>query len=62
MPSMQKTVTLFKDEQSKFPVIVGGAPVTQEFADAIGADGYGENAPLAVNTVHRLVAQQSQAA
>jgi 5-methyltetrahydrofolate--homocysteine methyltransferase len=56
MPSMQKTVALFKETQSKYPVIVGGAPVTQTFADHIGADGYGENAPRAVETVHRLVA------
>ena len=59
MPSMQKTVALFKETQSKYPVIVGGAPVTQTFADHIGADGYGENAPHAVETVHRLVAAGS---
>ena len=55
MPSMQKTVALFKKVGSVYPVIVGGAPVTEEFADKIGADGYGENAPHAVETVHRLV-------
>ncbi|MBS1270798.1 MAG: Methionine synthase [Gammaproteobacteria bacterium] len=58
MPSMQKTVALFKEVKSEFPVIVGGAPVTQEFADVIEADGYGENAPMAVETVHRLVDSQ----
>ena len=62
MPSMQKTVALFKKVNSRFPVIVGGAPVTQEFADVIGADGYGENAPHAVENVHRLVAKQAAAA
>jgi 5-methyltetrahydrofolate--homocysteine methyltransferase len=56
MPSMQKTVKLFKAKQSRFPVIVGGAPVTQDFADRIGADGYGENAPQAVECVHGIVA------
>jgi 5-methyltetrahydrofolate--homocysteine methyltransferase len=55
MPSMMKTVALFKEKSNRFPIIVGGAPVTQEFADKIGADGYGENAPLAVETVHRFV-------
>lgn len=55
MPSMQKTVKLFKEKAAPYPVIVGGAPVTQVFADHIGADGYGENAPGAVETVHRLV-------
>ncbi len=62
MPSMQKTVELFKKVNSKFPVIVGGAPVTQEYAEVIEADGYGENAPHAVETVHKLVAAQNRAA
>ena len=58
MPSMQKTVALFKRVKSVYPVIVGGAPVTEEFASKIGADGYGENAPHAVEIVHRLVAER----
>jgi len=60
MPSMQKTVALFKKVGSKYPVIVGGAPVTREFADVIKADGYGENAPHAVETVHKLVVSRAQ--
>ena len=36
-------------------ILVGGAPVTQKFADQIGADGYGENAPLAVALAKRLL-------
>ncbi len=59
MPSMQKTVALFKSKLSKYPVIVGGAPVTGSFADHIGADGYGENAPHAVEVVHGFVAEQA---
>jgi len=62
MPSMHKTVALFKEKRSAYPIIVGGAPVTREFADTIGADGYGENAPLAVETVHRIVARRAAAA
>ena len=58
MPSMKKTVDLFRKVGSTFPVIVGGAPVNLEFAEAIDADGYGENAPHAVETVHKLVAAQ----
>lgn len=61
MPQMQKTVALFRQTGSKFPVIVGGAPVTREFADVIGADGYGENAPHAVETIHDLFAAQYRA-
>lgn len=56
---MQNTVALFKPRNSRFPVIVGGAPVTGEFADVIGADGYGENAPHAVEIVHGIVVSQA---
>ena len=34
--------------RNRFKVLVGGAPVTQKWADEIGADGYGENATAAV--------------
>ncbi len=61
MPFMQKTVELFKRVGSKYPVIIGGAPVTREFADVIKADGCGENTPHAVETVHALVAAQTAA-
>ena len=60
MPSMQKTVDLFKKAGSKYPVIIGGAPVTEEFADVIKADGYGENAPLAVKAVHRIIVERGK--
>jgi corrinoid protein of di/trimethylamine methyltransferase len=36
-------------------VIVGGSPVTREFAESIGADGYGVNAAEGVNVAKRLV-------
>ncbi|OGN88425.1 MAG: methyltransferase [Chloroflexi bacterium GWC2_73_18] len=36
-------------------VIVGGAPVTREWAEEIGADGYGEDAAQAVTVARRLV-------
>jgi 5-methyltetrahydrofolate--homocysteine methyltransferase len=55
MPSMAKTVAAFKEKSLPYPVIVGGAPVTEAFAEAIGADGYGENAPGAVALVNSLV-------
>ncbi len=59
MPSMERTVSLFKEKRSKYPVIVGGAPVTQTFADHIGADGYGENAPHAVEVVQGFAGWQN---
>jgi corrinoid protein of di/trimethylamine methyltransferase len=37
-------------------VMVGGAPVTPEWADKIGADGYANNAPEAVEIAKKLVA------
>jgi methylmalonyl-CoA mutase cobalamin-binding domain/chain len=37
-------------------VMVGGAPVTQAYADAIGADGYSDNAGGAVTLARRLMA------
>ena len=36
-------------------IIVGGAPVSQKFADEIGADGYGSNANTAVEVARRLL-------
>jgi 5-methyltetrahydrofolate--homocysteine methyltransferase len=62
MPAMAKTVTAFKDAGHAAPVIVGGAPVTQDFADAIGAHGYGADAPGAVLMVGELVAARKAAA
>ncbi len=60
MPAMQKTVRLFKERAAPCPVIVGGAPVTRDFAEKIGADGYGDDAPEAVETVHRLIARKGE--
>jgi 5-methyltetrahydrofolate--homocysteine methyltransferase len=36
--------------------MVGGAPVTQQYADAIGADGYSDSAGSAVALARKLVA------
>ena len=37
-------------------VIIGGAPVTQQYADSIGADGYSDNASAAVTLARRVLA------
>ena len=57
MPQMAKIITAFKAADEPYPIIVGGAPLTQEFADHIGADGYGADAPGAVKLVHLLVSE-----
>ncbi|HIJ66603.1 MAG TPA: corrinoid protein [Candidatus Hydrogenedentes bacterium] len=40
MVNMEKTVTMLREADPAIRVIVGGAPLTQEFADKIGADAY----------------------
>ncbi len=57
MPNMAKVIRAFKEADEPYPIIVGGAPVTQSFADIIGADGYGADAPGAVALVHSLVSR-----
>ena len=42
--------------RDKVKVIIGGAPITQQYADEIGADGYSDNASAAVNIARKLVA------
>jgi methanogenic corrinoid protein MtbC1 len=41
--------------KDKVKVVVGGSPINQEFADSIGADGYGATAPEGVKVVKRLL-------
>ena len=55
MPAMQTTVTAVKEAGMAVKTIIGGAPVTQAFADQIGADGYSADAPGAVKLVKQLV-------
>ena len=58
MPSMKTTIDAFQTAglREKVKIIVGGAPVTQQYADAIGADGYGDSAGTAVALARKLVA------
>lgn len=45
-----------KGVRNEVKIMIGGAPVTQEYADKIGADGYTENANTAVTKARQLVA------
>ena len=56
MPAMATITQKIKAEHANVSVIIGGAPVTQDFADEIGAHGYAEDAPGAVELLRRLVA------
>jgi 5-methyltetrahydrofolate--homocysteine methyltransferase len=62
MPYMRVVVDRLKEEgmRDEIIVMVGGAPVTQEFADFVGADGYGEDAADAVDVARRLMAGRRQ--
>jgi 5-methyltetrahydrofolate--homocysteine methyltransferase len=64
MPEMKKTIDalLKADARNRVKVIIGGAPVTREYADQIGADGYGENASSAVSVARALLGKQHQPA
>ena len=58
MPSMKTTIQALKEAglRDSVKVLVGGAPVTEQFAREIGADGYGENATSAVSLARKMVA------
>ncbi len=56
MPSMRTTIEEFQKAafRDKVKIMIGGAPVTQQFAEQIGADGYSDNANGAVALARRL--------
>jgi 5-methyltetrahydrofolate--homocysteine methyltransferase len=57
MPSMKTTIDALKQAgvRGKVKVLIGGAPITQKYADEIGADGYSENAVGAVALAKKAV-------
>ena len=56
MPAMEETVNALKEAGLTVKTMVGGAPVTKAFADKIGATGYSEDAPGAVELARKLSA------
>jgi len=56
MPGMERTIKALKDAGVSVKVMIGGAPVTKDYADKIGADGYAPDAASAVDTAKSLVA------
>jgi 5-methyltetrahydrofolate--homocysteine methyltransferase len=56
MPAMRSAVQAIREAKvNDVKVVVGGAPITQMFADEIGADGYAADAASAVTLVRELV-------
>ena len=58
MPAMKTTINALDAAglRSSVKVLIGGAPVTMQYAREIGADGYSENASGAVSLVRKLLA------
>ena len=55
MPAMEKTIQAIKDSGLVVKIMIGGAPVTQAYADKIGADGYAADAATAVDIAKGLL-------
>jgi len=60
MPAQKEVIDILKEMnlRKKYLVIIGGGPVTKEWADKIGADGYAESAFQAVGMIKELLNQR----
>jgi 5-methyltetrahydrofolate--homocysteine methyltransferase len=58
MPQMKTVVDALKEAGVKTKVMIGGAPVTQEYATEIGADGYAPDAASAVDKARELIGKK----
>jgi len=61
MPTQKDVIDILKEtgERDKYTILIGGAPTSQDWADEIGADGYGETAERAVSLALELVVKKS---
>ncbi len=59
MPMFKKNIEAFKEAgiRDKVKIMVGGAPVTQEYCDVVGADGYAPDASSCVRLAKQLLAE-----
>jgi 5-methyltetrahydrofolate--homocysteine methyltransferase len=55
MPQMPEVIKAVKEAGLKAKTMIGGAPVTQSYADEIGADGYAPDAASAVDKAMELI-------
>ena len=60
MPYMKVVIETLEEKslREEYLVIVGGAPLNEEFGDAIGADAYCRDAAMAADTAQRLIAER----
>jgi len=63
MPAMKLTIDALKTAgvRTQVKVMIGGAPVTQQYAEQIGADGYSANANAAVTVARQLIGDMTNA-
>ena len=63
MPNMGRTIDAFEEVEMRdvVKIMVGGAPLTQEFADDMGADGYGKDAISCVDLAKSFTTQSQPA-
>ena len=54
VPSMEETIKLLRERGARAKVVVGGAVLTQEYADMIGADYYAKDAMETVRYAETL--------
>ena len=55
MQEMRHVITYARERGSKAKIIIGGAVITQDYADEIGADGYSADAAEAVRLTRRIL-------
>ena len=63
MPYMKVVIDTMKEKgiRDDFIVLVGGAPLNEEFADSVGADAYGRDAAMTVEIAQKMVAERRAA-
>ena len=58
LPAMEEAVRAIKNAHPNLKVMVGGAVLNREYADMIGADFYGEDAPAAAKIANSVIAEK----
>ncbi len=63
MPYMKVVIDTLKEKgiRDDYIVLVGGAPLNEEFGEAVGADGYCRDAAVAVDVAKEMIAQRAAA-
>lgn len=62
MKEQEKIISMLKQQnlRDKVKIMVGGAPINEEFAKEIGADGYAPSAPEAVKLAKKLISKKDK--